>query len=201
MSKIIVSAPIVFPKIEPDSWSEWWDVWNKESEITEKVKQTHNDLTSPWSGFDIWVKPGFEKTAKEIYNFKNINRPDLFSSLFSNLDNFPLDIDVMRATSSFQTVIPHKDFEVPTYSVRTMLYDENPKQTWFYMFDNSLKSLLLPDDSNSWIYPDHESRHGSFFKEGYKKILIIYYGKIKPEFLEKTLSDSELKYKDYIIYK
>lgn len=201
MSKIIISAPLVFPRIEPNSWEEWWNVWNKESAFTVKTKQTHNDLMSPWNGFDIWVKPGLENLATKVYNFKNINRPDLFSKLFNNLDKFPIDIDIMRATSSFHAVIPHNDFIIPTYSVRTMLHDENPAQTWFYVFNKQLRPLLLPNDSNTWIYPDHESKHGTFFKEGYRKILIIYYGKLKPEFLEKTLRDSETKYKDYIIYK
>jgi hypothetical protein len=201
MSKIIISAPLVFPRIEPDSWEEWWSVWNKESAFTVKTKQTHNNLMSPWNGFDIWVKPGFENKAVDVYNFKNINRPDLFSKLFNNLDEFPIDIDIVRAASSFHAVIPHNDFIIPTYSIRTMLYDENPAQTWFYIFNKQLRPLLLPDNSNTWIYPDHEAKHGSFFKEGYKKILIIYYGKIKPGFLEKTLRNSETKYKDYIIYK
>jgi hypothetical protein len=197
----IISAPLVFPKIEPDSWETWWSIWNKEASVIERVGETPNNLISPWTGFDIYVKPGFEENASNSYNFKNINRPDLFPSLLDNIDKFPVDIDVMRAASSFMPVVPHNDFIVPTYSVRTMLYDENPKQSWYYLFDNKVKNLLLPDNSNTWIYPDHESKHGSFYNSGYKKILILYYGKIKPELLENSLKDSEIKYKDYIIYK
>ena len=197
----IISAPLVFPKIEPDSWDEWWNVWNKEAAYVKKINQSHNPLRSPWIGFDICVSPEKNDYANYHYDFKNINQPELFSKFFSNLDDFPLEINIMRAASTFVPARPHKDFIEPTFSVRSMLYDSNPKSTWYYLFDNKRTYLTLPEDTNTWIYPDHESQHGSDFDSRYRKILLLFFGTLKPGYPEKAFNDSLAKYKDYIISK
>ena len=200
MSKII-SAPLVFPKIEPDNWEEWWKVWDDEAVPVKKVQTSHNNLQSPWIGFDLYVAPDKEEAAKFHYDFKNINRPDLFSKFFNNLDEFPLDINIMRVASTFVAARPHRDFTEPAVSVRAMLYDSNPAATWYYIFDNKKIYLNLPPDTNSWIYPDHESLHGTDFKPPYKKILLMFFGTLKLGHPKTSFDNSLAKYTDYIIFK
>jgi hypothetical protein len=197
----IISAPLNFPKIEPDNWDEWWNVWNTESKVVFKTSTTHNSLSSPWTGLDIYVKPGKEDLAVETYNFRNINRPDLFSNFFSNLENFPLDISVMRAASTIVSARPHNDFTKPMYSVRAIMHDANPSPTWYYLFDDKKVYLNMPADTNSWIYPDHESKHGSDFQFPYRKILLMFFGTLKPGYPKIAFDQSLQKYKDYVIFK
>jgi hypothetical protein len=201
MTKII-SAPLIFPRLEPDSWDEWWSVWHENSIRINKVKQSHNlFLDSPWSGFDIYVKPGKEELAKNHYDFKNINRPDLFGNFFNNLDDFPLDIEIMRAASTFTAVHPHHDFTKPKFSIRALLYDTNPRQTWYYLFDDKKVYLKLPEETNFWIYSDHDAKHGTDFQFPYMKILLQFFGPLKPGYPEKSFDESMKKYKDFIIFK
>jgi hypothetical protein len=197
----IISAPLDFPKIEPDDWDKWWDVWNGYSKKIQKVNKSHNNLSSPWHGLDVYVRPGYEEGATRLYNFENINRPDLFSNFFNRTDEFPIHINIMRVASSFTQVVPHHDFTSPTYSIRSLLHDTNPIPTWYYLINNKKTYLNLPTNTNSWIYPDHESKHGSDYDYRYKKILIMFYGTIKENKIKMSIEQSKKKYPEYIIYK
>ena len=200
---IPVSIPLIFPKIVPNDWSQWNKIWKKNAKFSPKITQTKNSGQVFWIGFDIYVKDGIDANDIIKYRCENINCPELFPSLFDNLDKLPIEVQVVRVLQSQSRAHAHQDFAIDSdyQSVRTMLYDNNPKQTWWYEDDKSKKYYLeLPEETNTWWYDDTKIKHGTDFYPGYNKQLIMYRGKIKEELLTPTLTASMIKYSDYVIY-
>jgi hypothetical protein len=195
----IVSSPIVFPKIVPNDWNKWWKLWTSEAKLAVRVKQTHNSKGGPWIGMNVYVKPGIDNIEYTGYNIKNVICPELFPSLFDNLDLFPIDIGVMQVVSSRCPSPPHTDHIGPKISIRSMMYDNNFTPTFYYQIGADKKYQTLPNDTNTWMYHDDKYKHGSDYYHGHSKHLIIFHGVIKKDMLEANLIDSENRYADFII--
>jgi len=196
----IISAPIVWPKIQPVDWPRWWRLWLTEGKRIPKVNKNHNETGAEWRGFDVYVAPGVDTEALTGYSAPNVDCPDLFPTLFNNLDAFPVEIKAMRVVSSLATVIPHNDHTVPAISVRSMLYDNNFKPTFYYKVNEEQKYQRLPPDSNTWLYWDNKSQHGTDFWYGHHKQLIVYYGSFKTDYYKKLIEESQARYPDFIHY-
>lgn len=198
-----ISTPIIFPKVIPNDWGEWNKVWNKYKKFTPKIQITNNPGKVPWIGFDIYVKDGMDANDIIKYKCENINCPDLFNSLFDNIDKLPIDLYVVRVLQSLAPVSAHSDHsrDSGTHALRSMLYDNNPKETWWYENDNSNKQYLkLPKDTNTWWYSDTNTKHGTDYITGYQKQLIMYRGAPKETEMSALLEKSMNKYSEYVIY-
>jgi hypothetical protein len=79
-----ISTPIIFPKIIPNDWDEWDNVWNKYKKFSPKSQLSKNSGSALWIGFDIYVKDGIDATDIVKYKCENVNCPELFNSLFDN---------------------------------------------------------------------------------------------------------------------
>ena len=199
---IPVSVPLIFPKVLPNNWEIWNSVWEQNKKFVTKTSQTKNSKQVYWVGFDIYVKQGIDAADIMSYTCNNVNCPELFPSLFDNLDKLPIEVHVVRAVQSFSKVYAHHDYVARTgyNSIRSIIHDTNPTQTWWYEDSNTNKHYLkLPKDTNTWWYDDLKVKHATDFYLGYQKQLIIYQGLIKDS-LESVLTDSIQKYSDYVIY-
>lgn len=199
---IPVSVPLIFPKIVPDNWDEWLKIWEKNKKFVPKIEQTPNAGQALWFGFDIYVKEGIDADKITKYHCENLNCPELFPSLFDNLDKFPMDIYVVRVLQSISKVQPHQDYplESNSHSIRTLLLDTNDKPNWFYTLSDDEKIYLkLPKETNTWYYKDSLIKHGTDFNPGKFKQLIVYRGKIKEQQLNDLLRVSISKYENYSI--
>lgn len=197
-----VSVPLALPKIVPSDWDKWFKVWEENKKFVPKIKSTHNKGQPLWFGFDIYVKDGADVDHITSYHCKNVNCPELFPSLFDNIDKFPMDIDCIRVLQSHFRVDPHHDSLSPlrAHSIRTMLLDTNSKPIWYYILPNNEKIYLqLPEETNTWYYNDLTLKHGTDYTHGQFKQLIVYFGKIKEQKLAEMLEDSVSKYRNLSI--
>lgn len=198
-----ISTPIIFPKIIPNNWDEWNKVWNRNKKFVPKVQGTNNLGSVPWIGFDIYVKDGYDATDIIKYKCENVNCPDLFASLFDNLDKFPLDIQVVRVLQSMSSVPAHQDFahESNGHSFRSVIHDNNPKQTWYYQNNEGTRQYLtMPDDTNTWWYDDNRIKHGTEYIFGHEKQLIMYRGVARENQVKTLLDDSMSHYSNYVLF-
>jgi|694.fasta_scaffold76793_4 hypothetical protein len=196
----LVSTPIIFPYVQPVDWNAWWELWYRENRIVNKVEKNHNQYGVLWRGFDIYVKPGIDSIKETHYKAINLNCPELFPCIFENIDQLPIDVDIVRAVSSFGRVLPHRDQESTAVSVRSMLYDNNVRDTFYYNINNNIQYQKLPDDSNTWAYWDNKVTHGTDWYMGHSKILIMYFGKTKQLESDLILKKSQSHYTEYVIY-
>jgi hypothetical protein len=200
---IPVSVPLVFPKVVPSNWETWNKVWEENKNYVPKVYSTTNSGAVSWIGFDIYVKDGIDASNIIKYRCKNVNCPELFPSLFDNLDKLPIDIQVVRVLQSLSRVPSHQDFAVESgyHSVRSVLSDNNIKQTWWYEFSDASKHYLtLPEETNTWWYDDAKVKHGTDFYPGFNKQLIMYRGTIKTESITSMIGAGIKQYPTHVVY-
>jgi len=195
----MISSPIAFPKIVPNDWDRWWKLWEKEAAPAIKVLKNHNTTNANWIGLNVYVKEGVDSVAYSNYKIKTVNCPELFSTLFDNIDKFPFDISIMQIVSSRGLVTPHNDNTNPKISIRSMLADTNFTPTFYYNIGGDKKYQTLPSDTNTWVYHDNKYKHGSDYYYGHTKHLIIYHGTAKRDLLEQNLLSCHNQYSDYII--
>jgi hypothetical protein len=193
----IISTPLIFPKIIPTDWNTWWKLWFKESTYLRKSVINHNSRSAAWKGFDIFVHTNTDAPAVTGYESKYIDCNGLFPSLFNNLQQLPIDVKVIKAVSSYTSIQPHSDFNDKIFSIRTLLYDNNVFDNFYYMVNNNKIYQKLPNDTNTWGYWDHKSHHGTDFYYGHSKILLMFYGPMKTDF---DIQSSINYYKNYVIY-
>jgi hypothetical protein len=192
----MISTPLVFPRVFPSNWDDWWAVWHKESKLLKKTKTNHNTSFAPWWGLDIFVAENTDPGEVTHYTAPLISNNDLFNELIINLNMLPIDVKVVRAVSSQTAISPHSDSNSEILSVRSLIYDNNIYPTFYYLFDDKKSYQQLPDDTNTWAYWDHRCMHGTDYYRGHSKILLMYYGNIKKD---TTLTDSITKYQEFII--
>jgi hypothetical protein len=194
----IISTPLIFPKVEPSDWNRWWEIWFKNSKILPKVVMNHNQGSTFWTGFDIFVEEGVNSSEISGYEAEFVSCGDIFSDLFKNLDKLPIKVKVIRAVSSRVRVPAHTDWRWKEFSIRSLLYDNNVFDNFYYdLGDGNKIYQRLPPESNTWGYWDHKGKHGSDFYQGHSKILMMYFGPTK---LDINLDQSIERYKDYVIY-
>jgi hypothetical protein len=195
----VVSSPIQIPIIQPTDWEKWWDLWFKESASVQKISKNHNQYPAPWRGFDIWVRDKIDAETTTQYRAKNVNCPELFPSIFDNLDMFPINIDIVRVVSSMGHVAPHHDSPDESLSVRSLIYDNNIKSTFYYQANNDKIYQKLPPTTNTWMYWDHKLKHGTDYYFGHSKILITYFGTMKPDFSIAEFNKSAELFSEYVV--
>jgi hypothetical protein len=186
-----ISSPLQIPVIQPANWDKWWDLWFKESSTVQKISKNHNQYAAPWKGFDIWVKSGINSESDTQYRAKNVNCPELFPSIFDNLDKFPIDVDIVRIVSSMGHVAPHHDF---------LDENNNIRSTFYYQVDDKKVYQKLPSTTNTWMYWDHKRKHGTDYYFGHSKLLITYFGKVKPQFDVSEFNESAKLFDGYTVY-
>jgi hypothetical protein len=200
---IPISIPLDFPKVVPNDWHKWNSLWEKNKAFMPKVHQSPNvGAQSMWVGFDIYVKDGLDATEIIKYKCENLNCPELFPSLFDNLDKLPINIQVVRVLQSLSRIRAHRDFAIESnhQAIRSLLYDNNPKQTWYYTDHKNKVYLNLPKETNTWWFDDSKINHGSDFYLGYDKQVIMYRGTLKDSVLPGILNNGIQKYPEYVIY-
>ena len=195
----LISTPMIFPYVKPVDWNAWWELWYKENQIVNKVKKNHNQYAALWRGFDIYVKPGIDPVRETNYNAVNLNCSEMFPCIFENLDQLQIDVDIVRAVSRFGKVLPHKDQETRNISIRSLLYDNNAKNTFYYNINDKIQYQQLPEDTNTWAYWDNKVTHGTDWYQGHSKILIMYFGKTKHLEIDSILEKSQRQYSNYVI--
>jgi len=177
--------PLDIPRFEYPEIVEWFF---KYSQPTYKVSpDVANKLTGVTNFDAIDVLPTQEKNQQDIWTL-NI-RDDFmidFKYVYDDImNNFPFkSISRIRFWSSTRNVLFHRDhtkFVDFPGAFRIMLYDENPKQTLSLIEslpgtpDDVSKKFPIPrlPNTNSFVWNNLRTKHGSEFIPGFRKIIII----------------------------
>jgi hypothetical protein len=177
----IISKVLDIPRVTPTNWNAWWDIWNANAKPLVRYQQNHNK-PGKWIGFDCYRGDNYDPDTNGYYHSEFVDCSNVFPNLVDNIMPFFHKLLLIRILQSTDTFFPHNDFKDQEHiAVRTLLYDENPSSTFYYIINNEKVYQKLPSNSNSWIYKDHLVQHGSDFDDRYKKILITYYGYINFE--------------------
>jgi hypothetical protein len=176
-----VSKVLDIPKLAPINWNLWWDIWNSNAKPLVRYRENHN-RPGKWIGFDCYRADRYDPTTDGYYHSEFVDCSSVLPNLIDNIKPFFHSLFLIRILQSTGTFFPHNDFKDDEHvAVRTLLYDENPSNTFYYIINDKKVYQQLPAESNTWIYKDYLVQHGSDFDDRYKKILITYYGSINLE--------------------
>jgi hypothetical protein len=202
---MIIATPLDIPRIEPDDWDVFWNIWNTYSgPLTKQFLNNGSEInpkTAPkiWRGLDLydawpygtaWQPPLFE--ADRLF-------PKMFKTIFDlNLKS----LYRVRVISSLMPVGAHSDDSADKWSIRAFLHHPSTEQQWYFTIPNDRngprKYLRMPEDTNWFAYHDNLAWHGTDYDAQHPKILLQLYSKpilTSDDLIQRSFS----KYKDYTI--
>ena len=192
---MILMTPLAMPKIVPNNWDEWWDVWHKHSAVVTKTYKNHNDTQGLWKGLDLYNSTRYPITT--IYSAPPAPKCAVIDDLVNQVRNsIPIIPTKIRVIENLDVVLPHSDHPYEKEELRSFLWNEYDEPVWEFEYKGIKKQLVLPESTNTWYYKDYPMTHSSIHKAGKSKGVLIVYGIQKPEFQE-FVKDSADKFKDY----
>lgn len=127
--------PLDIPRIEPDNWDLFWQLWNEKSGVIGRAAKQEDQM---WKGLTIWTRPNVDTTkfnyAAENYDDWTIHFPQMFQQIKNCVPWIELEKVVLW--SNVNAIQPHFDPDYVIFpwpdSLRIMLWDTNETPT-FYM--------------------------------------------------------------------
>lgn len=200
---MIVYTPLDLPKIEPDNWDIFWNIWNRHAGDIVKVASngSHSDSAvgrkDIWRGLDIIAIRGY----KSIWTAPFYDISQELPKLYTALKELPIPgIQRIRLVSSLQQIFPHSDDNKDTWVARAYFHYTAPEEQWFFTrpgdFSGAKSYITRPKETNWFSYNDKHCWHATDYSKEYPKILLQVYSQSVPQEL---INASITKYKDYTI--
>ena len=198
---MIVFTPIDLPKIEPDNWDVFWDIWNTHRDYLVKTRVNTTISATPigannlWLGLDI-IKKSIGNTSWQapFFSIKDL-LPNMHNSLTTLFPN--ATIRLVQSQTDFRS---HTDDNINIWHLRAYLHYTDSKSQWYFTKPHDPHGdrtyINLPESTNWFAYNDLNSWHGTDFDVDNKKILLqVFFNPLTPNLLKQSIE----KYKDYTI--
>ena len=187
----IVSKIINIPKLAPSNMNAWMNFWDENAKPVPKIKNNHNGPTKiKWKGLCFIGADNVSKLS--AYDFKYVDCSTIFPELYIHANKLGMPVSMGLIFESTFPFLPHCD--TPTgdiMQIRTMLYDDNPIPTFYYLInDKKVYQQFPPSESNTWIFKDYDVKHGSDFIPGHRKLLVSYDVRANAEIIAKFMADT-----------
>lgn len=200
---MIVATPLDLPKIIPDDWDVFWDIWNTQSSNLVKTKQntafSKADVgaSKVWRGMDIYSS-GYIKTA---WSAPLVDISSELPNLYNTCSTLPFDgVFRVRLISSSAPIPAHTDDNLDRWSIRAYFHYTDTKDQWYFTRPHDLNGerhyFHVPDETNWFAYSDKHCWHGTDYDPEHPKILLQVYSVAHNKQL---LANNADKYKDYLI--
>jgi hypothetical protein len=221
----IISCPLDIPKIEPDNWNDFWEIWNREKGPT--FNRTRAAAPVLWNGLDL-IEIG--KTQRNKY--ESTYSPQLAEScvkmMASIREHMPyINIARCRLWESIEVIKPHRDknkeardrMPLPA-QFRSMLSDTNPSPTFYLSpvlnenetpqegvvareiaFKSGKRYYIdsMLEDTNSFVFDGTKVYHGSDYDPQYSKIILVLGGRLDLEKYDDIMERSSKKYANRVM--
>ena len=199
---MIVYTPLDLPRLEPDNWDIFWNIWNTHSDFA--IKKSMNLTTSKtplgsnraWRGLDIFKKP----TGRTSWECPYFDISSDLPVMHKSIDQ--LNIKTLYRVRLLQSLIDidaHTDDNTDQWKIRGLLHYTDTKSQWYFTRPEGNKRTYatLPSNVQWFGYNDKHAWHGTDYNPEHTKILIQLYFR---ESIDKTVLQSNIEtYKDYII--
>lgn len=224
----IAALPLALPRIEPDSWENFWRIWNEEKD---RVWRNHIDRGAvgnvnpsmdhtQWDGMSIYELPELYKEGawgSKICQPMIDANPNFIKTILEILPF--VKTRSIRLWSAHTTIPLHYDGNMPASldgkmqfptEIRIMLNDKNPQETFWLANASKFKPhtnvdaehrlyVKLPNDTNTFAWNNETFLHAADFDPAFRKILVVVKGWVDVERLEELLDRSIEKYPNYVL--
>ena len=189
---MIITTPLDLPRVKPNDWTAWWEIWRANNAVMEKVKKNHNATQSKWLGLDLYKKPNM------ITNYGAPMAPDepVIKDMVEQVMSWDMDIDCIRVIENLEYIRLHSDHSFHYHSVRSLLWSDYSRHPWYLEYNQEKRNIKMPRETNTFYYLDGPVKHASRYEEGRTKGLLVVFGKFRKG-MEQLIETSAEKYKDY----
>jgi len=174
---MILSTPVKLAYLAPDDWSRWWSIWEEHAQPLHKVNRSPNDRAGLHVGFDFVKVPWFRTSYEASFVDLSTLYPSLYEKILSTLG---FDVLCARFVTSRSNFPAHMDNFIPEWSLRCLFHCTDANSQWYYVDRNNQnrRDLVLPPDSNWWMYLDGKVKHGTTYVPEHPKILLQVYANL-----------------------
>lgn len=179
-----IYTPIDLPKLEPDSWETFWQIWNlhADSLVKQKMNVDTSDAdigsSSVWRGLDIY-KLSIGTTAWEAPYYDISKELPKLHATIRQLQLSGLIVYRVRLISSTIDVKSHTDDNLDRWAYRSYFHYTSTKPQWYFTKKNDADGerhyMSLPPDMHWFAYNDGACWHGSIYDPDHPKILAQLY--------------------------
>ena len=200
---MIVYTPLDLPKIEPDNWDTFWEIWNKYSDWVSKRALNHATSLTPvgtnniWRGMDIFST----KTMIPAWSAPYFDISERLPNMYRQITNLGIPgVKLVRLLSSKCPFGAHSDDNKDMWVIRAFLHHPAKIPQWYFTKPGDPKGLrtyaTLPENTNWFAYNDLNAWHGTEYDPENEKILVqLYFHEPIDGLIERSIE----KYKDYTI--
>ena len=177
---MIIYTPLDIPKIEPNNWEEWWEVWNKHAMPMTKTRKNHNHsvIKTPWRGFDLYR---IHDSLRHLHAYEAPLVPEypvILNLIEQVKEHCILEPALIKVIENVIPVDPHYDLTyTDKYEFRTILWNTYKTPIWNFTYKNEIRDMIIPEDTNSFYYLDNPVKHSSIYNPSFSKGLLLVYGK------------------------
>lgn len=194
-NRVVLYTPLSMPRIEPNNWDEWWEVWNKYSGPSVKMYKTHNPFESTWKWLELYrFTESSPKLDNLVYDCPRCPETPVTLDLIRQIkESFPGVVRCIRVIENTSFVKFHSDTSEPSGQFRSLLWSTNQKLNWLLSKNAEIFRPELPEDSNTFFYHDYHTKHCAPLYPNVSKGLIQIFIDYTPE-LEAVVKQSSIKY-------
>jgi len=172
----VLYTPLNIPKIVPNDWDQWWDVWNKNTDKLTKKHKTHNPTygsNDVWNGVTLYQSPNSIMT----YDCPDVSDTPVAKNISEQvLDNIPCRIMCIRVIENLHGVGFHTDHSISKQQLRSILWSTYHDPVWYFRLKEEIKQFSLPEDTNTFFYVDNPLEHAAIYDRTKSKGLLWIYG-------------------------
>lgn len=197
---MLIFTPVDLPKIEPDNWDIFWDIWNTHSRPLVKVKQNTNLSLAPigsseiWTGIDVYKKYNNEMPYTAPY----VDISELLPNMYTQLLAIAPNLYRVRLLQSQMKIVSHTDNNTDIWNLRAFFHNSDSHTRWYFTkpYDSfgERTYIKMPTDTNWFMYNDKHCWHGTDYDPNNKKILLQAFCFGSPMNL---MDRSRIKYKEF----
>jgi hypothetical protein len=191
-SKTTLYTPLNIPRIEPNNWDEWWEIWNTSSAPAIKVGTHHNsvleeDPRSMWKGLVLY-RDDNQYLNGEVYQLPLAPQSPVVNNIVKQItEAFSNNVHSITVLENLRQVPFHTDSPDNSYHVSTILWSTNTLVNWILLEDNEVHVPKLPEDTNTFAYLDNPMQHCAIHYPTHSS------GVIQIKLLDKSLLKSLIK--------
>ena len=170
----VLLTPLDIPKIVPNDWEQWWDVWDNKTDKLVKIHNNHNSGSNElWRGINLYKS----SICRVTYDC-----PDAFDSpVVKNIveqvfEYIPISIMCIRVIENLMNVPFHSDHAVSRQQLRAVLWSNYTYPVWDFRLKDKIRSFALPDETNTFFYIDKPLEHAAIYDGTKSKGLLCIYG-------------------------
>jgi len=200
---MLIFTPVDLPKIEPDDWDVFWDIWNNYNAPLLKVKQNTDLSIAPIGSNDIWVGLDIYKRIDIAmpYTAPYVDIKNLLPNMYKQLLTITPNLHRIRLLQSQVSIASHTDNNTERWNLRAFLQNSDAYKMWYFTKPNDSQGertyIKMPESTNWFMYNDKHCWHGTDYDPNNKKILLQAFCFGSPSV--DLLSQSIVKYKEHVL--